>query len=345
MVLLSILVAFATFYGIYTILSLSMNLEYGFTGLPNFGKVVFYSAGAYTAAFFTGRVLTSLSGAQEGVCTPQAAVAREIFAAANPLTMIGVFVAALAIAAIVGGILGYALSWPALRIRDIYLGLLLMVVAEIGRVFVRSTPGIICGPHGLGGIPNPLSFIQNPDLRYGLYAVLVLLVAAVMYYFVERLVNSPYGRLLKMVRDDEDAARALGKRTHKIKGQVMAIGSAMSAVAGVLYAFYAQFVGTEDFIPFLTFLILATVILGGAANNRGVLIGVFVLTAVDRLMRSSILSMAGIDLPFDANYLRHALVGVILTVLILYRPQGLFPERPLRTPAWKVVKQREKSQD
>lgn len=341
MVLLSIVVAFLTFYGIYTILALSMNLEYGFTGLPNFGKVVFYSAGAYTAAFVTGQVLTRLAGGEEGVCAARSAVLREAFAVANPLIIAGVFIAALILAALIGGLLGYVLSWPAIRIRDIYLGLLLMVVAEIGRVFVRSTPGIICGPHGLGGIPNPLSFIQNPDLRYALYALLVMIIAGLTYVFFEQLVNTPYGRLLKMVRDDEEAARALGKRTRQIKGQVMAIGSAMSAVAGVLYAFYSQFVGTEDFIPFLTFLILATVILGGSANNRGVLIGVFVLTAVDRLTRPSILSMVGIELPFDANYLRYALVGLLLTVLILYRPQGLFPETSLRTPAWKVVSKRE----
>jgi branched-chain amino acid transport system permease protein len=145
-----------------------------------------------------------------------------------------------------------------------------------------------------------------------------------------------------MVRDDEDAAKSLGKPTARIKMQAMMLGSALAAVAGVLYAFYAQFVGTEDFIPYLTFLVLAMVILGGAANNRGVLWGVLLLTAVDRLTRPSIMSMLGLDLPFDVTYARYAFVGLLLTVLVMYRPQGLFPERPLATPAWEVLRRHEK---
>ncbi len=319
-----------------------MNLEYGFGGLPNFGKVFFYSAGAYTAAVFSGRVLTALTGGAEPYCSAKGAALREQFAASEPLMIALVFLGALAIAIIVGGLLGYVLSWPALRIRDVYLGLLLLVVAEIGRVFVRATPGIICGPHGIAGIPNPLSWIPNPDTRYAAYAVLCLVVAGLSYLLVSRIVNSPYGRLLKMVRDDEDAARALGKPTARIKMQAMVIGSALAAVAGVLYAFYAQFVGTEDFAPYLTFLVLVMVILGGAANNLGTLFGVLVFTAIERLTRPSILAMLGIDIPFDITYIRYMVVGLVLTVMVMFRPQGLFPERPLNTPAWEVINRREK---
>lgn len=339
----AILVAFLTFYAIYFILALSMNLEYGFTGLPNFGKVFFYSAGAYATAVFVGRTLTRLAGGTEAVCAARSAALREQFAAGEPLLMIGIFLAALVLAMIIGGALGFVLSYPALRIRDVYLGLLLLVVAEIGRVFVRSTPGIICGPHGLGGIPNPFSWIASPDLRYLLYAALCLAFALLAYLLVERLVNTPYGRLLKMVRDDEEAAESLGKRTAAVKTQAMVLGSALAAGAGALYAFYAQFVGTEDFTPYLTFLVLAMVILGGAANNLGVAFGVLVFTAVERLTRPSIMSMLGIDLPFDVTYVRYAVVGLVLTLLVMFRPQGLFPERPLRTPAWEVLARREKS--
>lgn len=342
MAILSIIVAFFTFYGIYAILALSMNLEYGFGGLPNFGKVLFYSAGAYVAAVFSGRLLTSITGSSEAYCSAKSAVLREQFAASEPLAMALIFLATIAVAMIVGGILGYVLSWPALRIRDVYLGLLLLVAAEIGRVFVRASPNIICGPHGITGIPNPLLWIPNPNTRYALYALLSLAFAALTYLIIRKIVNSPFGRLLKMVRDDEDAARALGKPVARIKIQAMVIGSSLAALAGVLYAFYAQFVGTEDFTPFITFLVLVMVILGGAANNLGSLFGVLVFTAIERLTRPSILAMLGIDVPFDITYVRYMVVGLVLTVMIMFRPQGLFPERPLNTPAWEVIDRREK---
>lgn len=339
----SILVAFVTFYAIYYILALSMNLEYGFTGLPNFGKVVFYSAGAYTTAVVTGQVLTRLAGGSAGdVCLARTAALREAFAAQQPLTMIGVFLLALLASAIVGGLLGGLLSLPTLRLRDVYLGLLLLVAAEIGRVFVRSTPGIICGSHGMGGVPNIFSFVANSPLRYGLYAALCALIALACFWLCQRIVHTPWGRVLKMVRDDEDAARALGKDVARVKIQVMVLGSALAAVAGCLYAFYAQFVGTEDFVPFLTFLVLAMVILGGSANNLGVAFGVLVMTFIDRFTRGSMFSALGISVPFDVGYARYVLTGLILTVLVMYRPQGLFPERPLRTPAWEVWKRRAK---
>lgn len=337
---MEILVAFLTFGAIYAILALSMNLEYGFTGIPNFGKVVFYSAGAYTSAVVTGNLLTRWAGSDADICAARSAPLREMFAAQEPLAAIAVFLIALLASALVGGLLGGLLSLPSLRIRDVYLGLLLLVVAEVGRIFVRSTSGIICGSQGLGGIPNPFSFLSTSAERYLAYALLCLVVAALVFWLCQRLVNSPWGRVLKMVRDDEEAAEALGKRAARVKIQVMILGSALAAVAGSLYAFYSQFVGTEDFIPFLTFLVLSMVILGGAANNVGVLFGVLLMTAIDRFTRGSIFTMLGIDLPFDVTYLRYVITGLVLTLLVMFRPQGLFPERALKTPAWEVWRRR-----
>ncbi len=339
-----ILVAFVTFCAIYYILAISLNLEYGFTGIPNFGKVLFYAAGAYTSAVVTGHLLTRLAGGSGAdVCTARSAALRETFAAQEPLAIMGVFLLALVASALVGALLGGLLSLPSLRVRDVYLGLLLLVAAEIGRVFVRSTPGIICGSHGMGGIPNPFSWVSPAGTRYLVYALLCVLVALLCYWLVQRVVHTPWGRVLKMVRDDEEAAQALGKNPAKVKIQVMMLGSSLAAVAGSLYAFYSQFVGTEDFVPFLTFLVLSMVILGGQANNLGAIFGVLVMTAIDRFTRGSIFSMLGIDLPFDVSYARYVVTGLVLALLVMYRPQGLFPERPLRTPAWEVWRRRAKS--
>jgi len=333
-----LVVSFVTFFGIYLILALSMNLEYGLTGLPNFGKVFFYSVGAYTSAFVVSRLMLALGGASLVPWSAEAAVFREELARSEPWLAIGLFLLCLVLAALVGAALGSLLSSPALRVQDVYLALILLVVAEIARVYVRATEGFIGGPHGLGGIPNPFRFIEGAGPRGLAYAGLVLALAAGAYVLVERITHSPFGRLMKAVRDDELAAQVLGKRTHWVKAQVMAVGSALAAVAGVLYAFFTEFVGTEDFDSQLTFTVLLMVILGGAGNHRGVVAGTLIMTAIDRFTRPSFLALLGLQLPVDINYARHALIGVLLVLLILYRPQGLVPEGRVRTAAREEVR-------
>lgn len=332
-----LIVSFATFFGIYLILALSMNLEYGLTGLPNFGKVFFYSVGAYASAFIVSRLMLALGGVQLVPWSAEAAVFREQLARSEPWTAVTLFLLSLLVGAGAGALLGYLLSYPALRVRDVYLALVLLVVAEIARVYVRATPGFIGGPHGLGGVPNPFSFVPHAGTRGLVYAGLVLLLAAGTYVLVQRISHSPYGRLMKAVRDDELAAQVLGKRTHQVKAQVMAVGSALAAVAGVLYAFFTEFVGTEDFGSDLTFTVLLMVILGGAGNHRGVVFGTLVMTAIDRFTRPSFLSLLGLSFRVDINYARHALIGLLLVLMIIYRPQGLFPEGRVRTVAREEV--------
>lgn len=339
-----LIISFLTFYGLYLILSISLNLEYGYAGLPNFGKVFFYSVGAYVAGSFTANMLLRasirMSGTAIDVCAGMAAVIREQLAAENPALMIGIFIGSVVIAAIVGAVAGYALSYPALRVREVYLAMVLLVVAEISRSYVRANHAIACGPHGLVGIPNPFAWIDNSALRGYIYAGIVLAIAGFLYFIAKRLVDSPFGRLLKAVRDDELAAQVLGKRVAVVKAQVLAIGSAMAAVAGALYAFHVQFVGAEDFIPLITFNVLAMVILGGAANHRGAALGALVMTVIDRFSRTSFLAIFGIHLPFDVNYLRYVIIGALLVGLIIFRPQGLIPEGPVRTPSVEVFRRR-----
>lgn len=158
-----LVVSFVTFFGIYLILALSMNLEYGLTGLPNFGKVFFYSVGAYTSAFVVSRLMLALGGASLVPWSAEAAVFREELARSEPWLAIGLFLLCLVLAALVGAALGSLLSSPALRVQDVYLALILLVVAEIARVYVRATEGFIGGPHGLGGIPTPSASSKERD--------------------------------------------------------------------------------------------------------------------------------------------------------------------------------------
>ncbi len=136
------------------------------------------------------------------------------------------------------------------------------------------------------------------------------------------------------MRDDELVADVLGKRTRRVKGTVLVIGNSMAAVAGVLYAFHAQSIVAGDYIPQVTFLVLAMVLLGGVANHRGALIGALLLTLVDRFTQPPVLAIAGIfwTSPVDLNYVRYIGIGLLLIVVLMFRSEGLIPERPVRTP-------------
>lgn len=337
--MLVIATSIMTYYGIYLILALSFNLEYGFAGQPNLGKVFFYSLGAYAAGILTAHVLTAMSGV-EGVefFSDVAADLRLSVAASNPPLIVVLFVASLLLAAGIGGVFGYLASYPALRLRGDFLAIVLIAVGEVGRVFFRTYEPLAGGVYGLSGVPNPFVWIGEPVVMRALYALIVVGVAFGVYVFVERLVNSPYGRVLKSVRDDELVSRTLGKKTPWVKGQVLIIGSAVAAMAGVLYAFYVQTVFADDFVPMVSFTAIVMVMLGGVANNRGALLGALVLALFDRLTRASFLKLIGITVAFDISYARYATIGLLIVLILMFRPEGLIPEKPLKTPARHIAR-------
>lgn len=336
--ILPLLASIATFYGIYLILGFSFNLEYGFAGQPNLGKVLFYSIGAYAAGRLTATILWSMIRV-EGVSffSHIAADMRLEYAASHPLIIVLLFLASLAIAALLGGVFGFVCSYPALRLRGDFLAIVLIAVGEIGRVFARTYEPLTGGVFGLSGVPNPLLWLGDPRLWRFVYALIVLIIAFIVYLFSEKLVNSPHGRLLKSVRDDELASKVYGKNVPMVKGRVLIIGSAMAAVAGALYAFYVQTVFADDFVPMVSFLAIIMVMLGGVANNKGVFLGGLLLTLLDRFTRVSFLRIIGITITFDITYIRYVAVGVLIILVLMFKPKGLIPEKPLRTPALDIA--------
>src|SRR5690606_22883907 len=205
-----------------------------------------------------------------------------------------IFLTSLVLAALLGAAAGYLLSYPALRVREVYLAMVLLIVAEISRSYVRANSAIACGAHGLVGVPNPLLWIDDPGVRGYVYAAAVLAVAGIVYVVAQRLGNSPFGRVLKAVRDDELGAQVLGTGVARVKGPAMALGSGVAAGGGVVAALHVQFAGAEDFSPVGTFAVLAVVIPGGAANDEGVALGAPILTAVDRMSRTCFLALCGL---------------------------------------------------
>ncbi len=336
-----IFTSFVVLFAIYLIAALSLNMEYGYGGIPNFGHVFFISVGAYMAGVLTARVVDYIAGIKAGYCSGQASVLRTEYLSSHPAEAVGLFIASLVLGAFVGGLFGYAASYPALRLKEDFLAITLIFIGDMGRIIARNEEGIVCALTGLTGIANPLSFIKDVHARSLAYTAVVVAFAVLAYVYVQRLAKSPFGRLLKSIRDDDLAAMALGKVVPRVRGEVMIIGSALAAIAGVLRTFYIQGVVADDFQPLITFLVLTMVILGGMANNKGVIVGTLIMTALDQFISPSFLSLLGIRVEFDVTYMKYIIIGLIIILVLMFRPQGAIPEGPVETPALELSKSSE----
>jgi branched-chain amino acid transport system permease protein len=351
---IDLIATFASFYGIYAILSISLNLEYGYAGQPNFGQVLFYGLGAFVAAIVAANLLPFLAGQGIGnICDQGAYVIRSAIGNTNAGISISVWVIALLLAMFAGGIVGLLVSYPAIRVKEEwYLSMILLVAGEAFVIIVENTQQIGCGFNGVDGIENPFSFIFQSyansqfassqlgiDLPGVIYAIIIMGFAGICYFISQRLVNSPYGRLLKSIRDDKIASESLGKDVAKIRRRVMLIGSIMAGLAGGLYVYYIGAASTDDFVPAVTFTIWVMMILGGFANNRGVLAGALFLTLLQRGAVLLSLVLQPLLPSFNTSvliYLEYMAEAVILLFLLLFRPKGLIPETRIKTKAYEL---------
>src|SRR6266508_537277 len=170
-----------TTFGVYLILALSFNLEYGYAGQPNLGKVFFYSIGAYVAGALTTHVFWALAGfpADEGLLLSDTGGAMRLaYAKANPGVIVGLFLASLVLGALAGVAFGYLSALPALRLRGDFLAITLIAIGEASRVFVLNYRPIAGGEFSLPGVANPFIWLDNPRLGDVAYAAVVVLLAA-----------------------------------------------------------------------------------------------------------------------------------------------------------------------
>lgn len=331
----AMLISMATFFGIYAIMAISLNLEYGVAGVPNFGKALFVSVGAYVAAMMMTRVLPLLAGRSVvnpcGATLGEALQLRTEILKTMPMPALGNFALTLLVAAAVSAVVGWLFAAPALRLKqEWYLALVLLVGAETIRIFVRSWDPLICASNGISGIGSPFAWLPDARSRAIAFAALCLAIAALAYWYSQRLVRSPYGRLLKGVRENELAASTLGKSVPRARGSVMMIGSALAAVAGVLFVINTGFASANDFTVALTLDVWVMIVLGGLGNMRGALLGALIVTLIDRFtsVYAIRLDMMGFD--FEFSYIKGIVFGLLVLLMLRYRPQGLLPE-PTRT--------------
>ena len=318
-------------FSIYAIINLSLNLEFGYTGIPNFGKVLAVGAGAFVAASVPGRIIAGLAGIEGDYIQDNLTVvaAADVWIVDNMGLTLVIFFFTFVIAALVGGVLGAATAYPALRLRGDYLAITLLAFGESIRIIGNNFPPLVGGTLGVQ-VPDPLSFIPD-ELRFPAASIILIIMAAVAYIYCEMTIRSPLGRSLRAVRDNEMAAESLGKDTGRIRIKTIVVASAFAAIAGALYAIYAGSTiaiaydrASWTFWPFLMILI------GGLANNKGVLIGTLLFVTLRKVIIFFKDSFEWI-VPFDVVWLDLLLLGGILLAVLLFRPQGVIVEKPTHT--------------
>ncbi|MEB3862416.1 MAG: branched-chain amino acid ABC transporter permease [Desulfurococcales archaeon] len=351
----------AYFIAAYTIVTLSLNLEAGFTGIPNFGKHLFVAAGAFVVASIGNRLSAYIVSVlykdeilkliQEDPLLSKRITEADIgslwsmyadplgnrdldrimdkFFAQHPELGILLFILILILAVAIGGLLGLLISYPALRLRGEYLAILLLAAAEMVVMAIGYYwKPLVGGTTGLF-LPRYLA-VFGQKVILGV-TVLLILAAVAMYLYAQRIANSPAGRMMRAVRDDELAAASLGKDIAKVRRDVIIISSAMAALAGALIAIHTGSVVSTHYQRFSwTFIPWAMMIVGGVANNSGVVVGVAIIMILQKFV-DIVKPMLAPVVPFDPVWLYQIGLGLVIILMLYMRPQGIIPEKPSRT--------------
>ncbi len=309
--------------GIYAIFALGLNVHWGYTGLFNIGIAGFFALGAYTSALLT----TSSPDPQLFEDFKFGGDLPARLAALN----LGIdlwFVVALLAAGAVCGAIALGIGFITLRLRDDYLAIATLGIAESVRLVFLNEKWLANGSKGLYRIPKFLGDMVSPDSYDYLYLVAVVVVLAVLYIAVERVIKSPWGRVLRAIREDETTAAASGKNVFSFKLQSFMLGAAIMGIGGALYAHNVRFVAPITFDPLLaTFVIWAMLMVGGSGNNKGAILGAFVVWGIwtGTQFLPGFLS--------DPNF-RFFMIGLLIVAAILLRPGGILGEaRRVSQPA------------
>lgn len=274
--------------GIYTILSVSLNLLVGYTGILSIAHAAFYGVGAYIAALMALKLQTP-------------------------------FLLNLFLAIIGAGLFGALVGIPSLRLRDDYFVIATFAFQIITFSILNNLVDFTGGPLGLPGIPQPniFEFVITTHIEF---LILVLILAVITFWISNKIVKSPFGRLLKAIREDEVFVRAAGRNVSSAKVKVFVIGASFASIAGVIYATYITYIDPTSFTIMESIFIISIVIIGGSANLKGSIVGAAVLVALPELLR-----FIGLPNSIAAN-IRQILYGALLVTFMLWRPQGFLGE-------------------
>lgn len=308
--------------------------------MANFGKMLYIAAGASIGGSVAGRfAMWALhTGTSSEFISNNFAVVGQLNTAlqGKPLVSVEILALTLLVACAAGALLGLGTALVVQRLRADYFAMALFSAAQVYNIILNNFRPIIGGPLGIS-IPNPYLWAgQYSEVVAG--AVIVAFGVAI-YFLAERLIRTPLGRTLRAIREDPVGAEAYGKDVARYRLEVLVVASAISAVAGALYSFYTLDVYSQTF-QYTTWTIypwLMTV-LGGAGNNPGVALGVFLYLLVVKATDTAQFAFQSF-LPFSVTWLQYFLISGMLFVTLYLRPQGLIPEKTTLTISRKKLRE------
>lgn len=301
---LSYLEFFLTTALILSVISLGLNVQWGFTGLFNAGIAGFVAIGAYASALLT---------------TPP--VADRIGGFGLPIVYGWVG------AVLASGILAALIGYVTLRLREDYLAITTFGIAIVIQLVLINQQGWTGGPFGVSFIPKMFDSLAGKPLLFStLNCLLLLAIVGALYLALQTLATSPWGRVLRAIREDQMAAASLGKNVKWYELQAFVLGSMIMGFGGALQAHFFGFISPDYYVPLLTFQVWAMLIVGGSGNNRGAILGSLVVWALWSASGYVLGLLIPPEYQTQSAALRPILIGVALVAILMRRPGGLLGE-------------------
>ncbi len=291
--------------GIYAILALSLNLKFGITGLIDLGIVGYFAVGAYTFVLVTAPHPTDANVYTIGLGLP---------------LWVGMIVAPL-----VSGLVALLVGMPALRLSGEYLAIATYAFAEVVRAVATNEEWLTNGVVGFNNLQKPFrgQFASGNVYQY-FYMTLVLVALLLIFLALSRLHWGPFGRALRAVRENEEVALSVGKNITRLRMKSFVLGGVISGVAACFYVTYASLIVPTMFVSEVTWTVWIALVIGGTGNYKGAILGTAVLVTAQELTR---FFQASADLAPMLAASRFIAMGLILILIIRFRPKGILPER------------------
>lgn len=336
-----LIVDIAMYFGLFVIVAMALNFQYGNAGIPNMGCAVQVITGGFTVSALTVRLMfTMIEGAGVELMpwaedfdwvynNPANVRTANTYIETNSTFGWSMLLFSIAMSLILGAVIGYVISLPAIRLRATYLMIVLTTMADAAQIFGRNIPWISGGTLGMF-IPN--IFEWYPGDRTVLTAVITLFIGLISFMVFRTMLNSPYGRLMRAIRENEVTVGSVGKNVVGIRRNILMFASGVTALAGTLLAFYFSFVVEANYQrAFWTYWPWLMLILGGPGNNAGTFLGCALIVAMRRIIIVNKWFLQNVFF-FPVAYFESVLLGVLLIGVIMFRPNGLIPEKLLYIP-------------
>ncbi len=309
--ILQFLAGVITLIGIYSVLTLAVNLHYGYAGLNSFGIVGFLAVGAYTYAILTIGPATGDNVYLFGYTFPWWVA----FLAAGVVTVVFAFIIGL----------------PTLRVEGDYLLIVTFAFAEIIQKLLANEGWLTNGTRGFIRIHQPFSDVIPGQMYKFFLAGLVVAIVLAFYLIARHVGKSPFGRTLRALRDNEPVALSTGKNVYAFKMRIFLLGALMIGMAGAMYTWYMTIALPALFGMEVTFAAWIALVIGGQGNNKGAIIGTIVLLGAQQALKFIQLTP---DLAPMISSIQMILEGLVLVLILRFWPSGLVPEKSPHPPKW-----------